>query len=148
MAGHLSRIVSLILVFFMLIIAPLIYSYSISEMENRRLLLNDVTQFLDKVTDKGSITEDDLTEFSLQVNAHGMVIKPVVKRLVRTSIVTTDGEIRTINVSVDDLYSLNQRDTVQVKLVEVSMSVYRRLIKSILRVDEGPYTLEMAAVVR
>lgn len=148
MAGHLSRIVSLILVFFMLIVSPLIYSYSVSEMEDRRLLLNDVTQFLDKVTDKGTITEDDLTEFALQVNSHGMVINPIVKRLVRTSIVTPRGEIRTINVPVDALYSLNQRDTVQVILQEVSMSVYRRLLKAVLRVDEGAYTLEMAAVVR
>lgn len=148
MAGHLTRIVSLLLTFVMLIIAPLIYTYSITEMEGRRLILNDVTQFLDKVTDKGTITEDDLTEFTLLVNSHGIVIKPVVKRLVRSSIVTPSGEIRTIHVSVDDLTSLNQRDTVQVKLQEVSSSIYRRLLKTMLRIDEGEYTLEMAAVVR
>lgn len=148
MAGHLTRIVSLLLTFFMLIIAPLIYTYSITEIEGRRLILNDVTQFLDKVTDKGTISEDDLTEFTLLVNSHGIVIKPVVKRLVRSSIETPSGEIRTIHVSVDDLTSLNQRDTVQVKLQEVSSTIYRRLLKAILRVDEGDYTLEMAAVVR
>lgn len=148
MTNHLSRIVSLILVFLMLIIAPLIYSYSVSEMEDRRLLLNDVTRFLDKVTDKGTITEDDLTEFALQVNSHGMVLKPTIKRLIRASVTTPEGNVRTINVAVDDIYSLNQRDTVQVILEEVSMSAYRKLIKAVLRIDEGPYSLEMAAVVR
>ena len=148
MAGHLTRIVSLLLIFLMLIIAPLIYAYSITEMEGRRLILNDVTQFLDKVTDKGTITEDDLTEFTLLINSHGIVIQPVVKRLVRASIVTPSGEIRTIHIPVDDLTSLNQRDTVQVKLKEVSSSIYRRILKAILRVDESEFTLEMAAVVR
>lgn len=148
MTNHLSRIISLILVFLMLIIAPLIYSYSVSEMEDRRLLLNDVTRFLDKVTDKGTITEDDITEFALQVNSHGIVIKPTVKRLIRASVTTPEGNVRTINVAVDDIYSLNQRDTVQVTLEEVSMSAYRKLVKAILRIDEGPYSLEMAAVVR
>lgn len=148
MTGHLSRIISLILVFMMLIIAPLIYSYSVSEMEDRRLLLNDVTSFLDKVTDKGTITEDDLTEFALQVNSHGMVIKPTVKRLIRASVTTPEGNVRTINVAVDDISSLNQRDTVQVILEEVSKSPYRKLIQAILRIDEGPYSLEMAAIVR
>ena len=89
-----------------------------------------------------------MTEFALQVNSHGMVINPVVKRLVRATVTTPDGSTRTINVAVDDLTSLNQRDTVQVTLEEVSMSLYRRLIKAILRVEEGPYSLEMAAVVR
>lgn len=148
MTGHLSRIISLILAFLMLIIAPLIYSYSVSEMEDRRLILNDVTSFLDKVTDKGTITEDDLTQFALQVNSHGMVIKPTIKRLIRASVTTPEGNVRTINVAVDDIYSLNQRDTVQVTLEEVSVSAYRKLIQAILRIDEGPYTLEMAAVVR
>lgn len=148
MSGFLSRVISLVLVFIMLIIAPLLYSYSISEMENRRLLLNEVNQFLDKVTDKGEITEDDLTEFYLQVSAHGMVIKPSVKRLVRTTVITPEGKTKTTYIAADDIYSLNQRDVVQVTLKEMSASNYRRILYSFLRVEEGLYHLEMAAVVR
>lgn len=148
MSGFLTRVVSIILVFLMLVIAPLLYSYSVSEMENRRLLLNEVSQFLDKVTDKGEITEDDITEFNLQISSHGMVIKAVIKRLVRTSVVTPDGNIRTSYIAVDDIYTLNQRDVVQVRLEEISVSAYRKLLYTFLRVDEGPYTLEMAQAVR
>lgn len=148
MSGFLSRVISLVLAFIMLIIAPLLYSYSISEMENRRLLLNEVNQFLDKVTDKGEITEDDLTEFYLEVSSYGMVIKPTVKRLVRTTVITPEGKTKTTYIAADDIYSLNQRDVVQVTLKEISASNYRRILSSFLRVNEGLYHLEMAAVVR
>lgn len=148
MSGFLSRVISLVLAFIMLIIAPLLYSYSISEMENRRLLLNEVNQFLDKVTDKGEITEDDLTEFYLEVSSYGMVIKPTVKRLVRTTVITPEGKAKTTYIAADDIYSLNQRDVVQVTLKEISASNYRRILSSFLRVNEGLYHLEMAAVVR
>lgn len=148
MTNFISRVLSLILVFIMLIIAPLIYCYSCSEMENRRLLLNEVTQFLDKVTDKGEITEDDLTEFYLQVSSHGMIIQPTVKRLVRTSIMTPDGKTKTTYIAADDIYSLNQRDVVQVILNEVSTSPFKKILYAFLKIDEGPYRLEMAAVVR
>ncbi|ROR31734.1 hypothetical protein EDD66_101352 [Mobilisporobacter senegalensis] len=148
MSGFLSRVISLVLAFIMLVIAPLLYSYSISEMENRRLLLNEVNQFLDKVTDKGEITEDDLTEFYLEVSSYGMVIKPTVKRLVRTTVITPEGKAKTTYIAADDIYSLNQRDVVQVTLKEISASNYRRILSSFLRVNEGLYHLEMAAVVR
>ncbi|MDF2905357.1 MAG: hypothetical protein K0R34_678 [Herbinix sp.] len=148
MSGFLTRVISIILVFLMLIMAPLLYYYSVSEMENRRLLLNEVAQFLDKVTDKGEITEDDITEFNLQVSSHGMVIKVILKRLVRTSVVAPDGNIRTSYIAVDDIHILNQRDVVQVKLEEISVSAYRKLLYAFLRVDEGAYSLEMAEAVR
>ncbi len=148
MSNFLTRVISLVLVFLMLIIAPLLYSYSVSEMENRRLLLNEVNQFLDKVTDKGEITEDDLTEFYLQVSSHGMVINPTVKRLVRTTVVTPEGKTKTTYIAADDINYLNQRDVVQVILNEVSASTYQKILYSFLRIEEGTYHLEMAAVVR
>lgn len=148
MTNFITRVISLLLIFIMLVISPLIYTYASAEMENRRLLLNEVSQFLDKVTDKGEITEDDLTEFYLQVSSHGMTLKPVVKRLVRTTVMTPAGVVKTAYIAADDVNSLNQRDVVQVTLNELSVSRYRRILNAFLKIDEGPYHLEMAAVVR
>ena len=148
MSNFLTRVASLILAFFMLVLAPLLYSYSITEMEERRELLNETALFLDKVTDKRSITEDDLSEFYLQVSSHGMVLKPTVKRLVRTALIDPSGEVVASYIAVDDLSVLNQKDVVQIELEEVTASVYRRMLYWVLRIDEGPYHLERAQMVR
>ena len=47
----------------MLIIAPLINAYGVQEMENKVELLNDVSEFLDKQTDKSGITDEDMDQF-------------------------------------------------------------------------------------
>lgn len=148
MNSFLTRVISLAIAFVMLVIAPLVYSYSVTEMEERRELLNETALFLDKVTDKRSITEDDLTEFYLQVSSHGMVLKPTVKRLVRTALIDPDGDVIASYIAVDDLSVLNQKDVVQIELEEVTTSVYRRMMYWILRIDEGPYRLERAQMVR
>ena len=85
MHGFLSRIVGLILAFLMLIIAPLINAYGVQEMENKVELLNDVSEFLDKQTDKGGITDEDMDQFYVNVQSHGMILDVKVDRLVKTA---------------------------------------------------------------
>ena len=148
MSNFITRVISLIIAFCMLVIGPLLYSYSITEMEERRELMNEVTLFLDKVTDKRSITEDDLAEFALEVSSHGMVLQPSVKRLVRTALTTPDGEVIASYIAVDDLSVLNQKDVVQVTIEEITSSPYRRALFWILKIDEGAYHLERAQMVR
>ncbi len=148
MSDFLSRTISLILIFFMLVIAPLVHSYGVTEMENRRLLLNEVTLFLDKVTDKGNITEDDLNEFYMKTASYGMVLDVTVRRLIKVSTSLPTGGVNTTYVAADDMENLNQRDIVQVELKEISTSPYRKIMSIFLKLDEGNYQLIMAEMVK
>ncbi len=131
----------------MLILAPLVNSYCVTEMENRRQLLNEVTSFLDVVTDKKSITNDDLNKFYLKVSSYGMVLDVQINRLVKTATLEKDGVVNTTYIAADDISLLNQRDVVQIKLVEKSESAYQKILSIFIGVDDENYSLTMAKMV-
>ncbi|WFR59069.1 hypothetical protein QA584_08285 [Anaerocolumna sp. AGMB13025] len=147
MNGFLSRIISLVLVFLMLILAPLLYSYCVTEMENRRQLLNEVTSFLDVVTDKKSITNDDMNEFYMKTASYGMVLDVQISRLVKTATLESDGNVNVTYIAADDISLLNQKDVVQIKLTEKSESAYQKILNIFIGVDDENYSLTMAEMV-
>lgn len=147
MNGYVSRIIGVVLCFAMILVVYL-YGYSVTEMQERREILNETQLFLDEVTDKRSITEDDITNLNLTLASHGMVLENTVSRKIRTAIRTPEGEVRTSYMVADDLSVLNQQDVVEVKIKEVTVSKYRQFLLSFLRIDEGPYTLTSSQTVR
>ena len=65
MSDFLNKVVTIILIFIMLVLAPLLVSYKTNDMLGRRLILNDVTTFIDQVKDTATITEDDINKLYL-----------------------------------------------------------------------------------
>lgn len=148
MHDFLSRVVGLILVFLLLIVAPLLNTYGTQEMENRMETLNDVSEFLDKVTDKGEITDDDLNEFNLAVESHGMTLDVKVSRLVKTVTLLDDGTVSTTYIPADNIHDLNVSDIVKVELDEISTTPYKKLMRMFLRLEDRQYNLDMAKMVK
>lgn len=149
MDGFLSRLCSLILVFLMLIIAPLINAYGVSEVKDEIEILNISSEFLDKVVDKRSISQEDMDEFYLQLEAHGKVLDVDVQRLVKVSTLNPEQtEANTTYIAADSLDALNIRDIVKIKLKEKSVTPYKKLLNMFLKIDCNPYELELAKMVR
>lgn len=149
MSDFLNKIVSIVLVFMMLVLAPLLISYKTNDMLGKRLILNDVTTFIDQVKDTSKITEDDLNKLYLDCNSHGLSVNVTVKRLIRNEI-TKDGVAQTTYYAVDSfegLQAINPGDVVQVHVEEVAISGARRLTYSILKIDEGPFEFSLAGAV-
>lgn len=149
MSDFLNKIVSIVLVFMMLVLAPLLISYKTNDMLGKRLILNDVTTFIDQVKDTSSITEDDLNKLYLDCNSHGLSVNVTVKRLIRNEI-TKEGVAQTTYYAVDSfegLQSINPGDVVQVHVEEIAISGARRLTYSILKIDEGPFEFSLAGAV-
>ena len=132
----------------MLIISTIINSYVVQEMENKVELLNDVSEFLDKQTDKGGITDEDMDQFYVNVQSHGMILDVKVDRLVKTATESGDGTIHTTYIAADDNTILNKHDILKVKITEKSSTPYKRLLNVVLRMDDNPYKLEMAKMVK
>lgn len=148
MDGFISKCISLILVFLMLIVAPLLNVYGTHEMEGRMEILNETTEFLDKSTDKGTIDEDDYNEFALKVEAHGMVLDISVDRMIYTEVLMEDGTISGTYIAADDTSVLNPGDIVRVRLQEISVTPYRKLLTSLLRLEEPEYNLTLTKSVK
>lgn len=151
MSDFINKIITVILVFVMLVVAPLLISYKSDDMLARREILNDVELFIDKVQDTSAITEDDLNHLYLNCNSHGLTVNVTVKRLIATAVYDNNNNIAQTNYfAVDDkdsLANINAGDVVQVSVEEVTISTSRRATYSILGIDEGALEFTLAGVV-
>ncbi len=159
MSDFINKIVSIILIFIMLVLAPLLISYMTNNMKAQRLVLNDVTSFIDKVTDKGSISQSDLDQLYLDVNSHGLILDVDVKRLIKTATKLPDGTIKTVyfaaqgenssNPNFDGtIHYMNTGDVVQVTVREIGISTVRQLTYRLLKVDTGRFEFTLSGAVR
>jgi hypothetical protein len=150
MEGFLSKLVGLILLFFLLIVAPVVSVMGTQDAQDKAEILNDTCEFMDMVTDKRSITQEDLDEFCLQVASHGIVADVTVHRLVRISTTDTTASAGSHSsyVVADDSSVLNVGDLVQVEINELTPTFFRRLTTTFLRMDTGNYSLSMAKMVK
>lgn len=148
MTDAINKFVLVILAVLVLIVAPLTMSYVKSEEVTERLVLNEVTQFIDKCTDKGSVTDTDLDDLYLGVNATGGVYNVTVRRFVRVATEDETGKVRSLYFSNDDLTVLNVGDVVQVHVEELTLSPAKRLLWAVLRIDEGKFEFTLAGTVR
>ena len=163
MSDFINKIITLVLIFIMLVLAPLLLSYMSTDMVTERLVLNDVTSFIDKVTDKGTITNKDLDTLYLDVNSHGQAYNVKVQRyiVVEEPVGNKMSGVKSTNliyVNTDDLdrmqkkeidqVNLNIRDVVKVHVEEINLSSGKRLLWTILRVDKGKTHFSMAGTVR
>ena len=168
MTDFINKIITLVLIFVMLVLAPLLISYMSTDMITERLVLNDVSQFIDKVTDKATVSEHDLNSLYIAVNSHGQAYDVTVyKYQVLEEPKPTVGEVSTtklIYVNMDELellargeakdgqptdfVELNPRDVIKVHVEEVSMSSGKRLFWNLLRVDKGLFEFSLAGTVR
>lgn len=149
MFDYVNRVVMVILIFVMLVVPPVLFSYVRAEMKAERIALNEVELFLDKVTDKGTITDQDLNDLYLGIAATGGVYDVKVSRLIRISTLTEDGRIRTIYL--DENYEntrMNMGDLVKVTVTEIGVSPAKRLLWHVLRIDEGKFEFSLVAAVR
>ena len=164
MSDFVNKVITIVLIFVMLVLAPLLISYMSTDMVTERLVLNDVSQFIDKVTDKAMITEQDLNTLYLDVNSHGQAYEVVVSRyqmLEEPEPAPGGAESESthiVYVRMDDMDSLiegdidtielNIKDVVKVHVEEVSMSTGKRLMWTLLRVDRGKFEFSLAGTVR
>lgn len=86
------------------------------EYTSRRSIVNEVTNFIDKVTDSKTLTDDMLEDFYLGVSSYGPLVDVTVTRMVKE--VNPDplnpGETFTAYVVSDNIYEWNQGDFIKV----------------------------------
>jgi hypothetical protein len=139
----------------MLVIGPLTFSYLSDELTSQRMILNEVTEFLDKITDQATVSQSDLDDFYLAINSYGIVLDAKVERYMQTPSIGVDGNMENIYFMANDFSDLKSDeqmqlfagDVIKVTVEEVSVSPGRRLMYYVLKVDSGKYNLSMSATV-
>jgi len=151
MVDTISKILCIVLIFLMLIMAPLLISYKIDDAVARREVLFDTTQFIDTVRDTRIITSEDLDQFYQTCNSHGIAVDIKVRRLVKSVVVDPITQTVEINYTIhddpDSLRNFNKGDGVQVIINEVGVSSARSYMYRVLGSDSGAFSLTLAGIV-
>lgn len=158
MSDFLNKVITIILIFVLLVLAPLLISYMSTDMVTERLVLNDVTQFIDKTTDKALITQQDLNELYMAVNSHGNSFDVDVYRYQLVEEDLPGDKTKSLYLKLDDVerlesgdldkVKLNIKDVVKVHVEEAALSPGKRLFWTVLRVDKGKFSFSLAGTVR
>mgnify|MGYP001064270621 CR=1 FL=1 len=151
MVDTISKILSIVLIFLMLVMAPLLISYKIDDAVARREVLFDVTQFIDKVRDTQTVSPGDLDQLYQDCNSHGITVDVRVRRLVKTVVVDPESQDVTVEYTINDdsaaLHNFNKGDGVQVIVEEIGVSPSRSYMYRVLGADSGPLKLTLAGIV-
>lgn len=151
MSDFINKIITVVLAFVMLVMAPLLISYKSDNMLARRSIMNEVELFIDKVQDNVNVTEEDLDNLYLSCNSYGLNVDVTVRRLIAAAVYDEDADVAQTNYfAVDDMESLtnmNAGDILQVTVKEVSISASRKATYTILGIDEGNLEFTLAGVV-
>lgn len=173
MTDFINRILNLVILFTALVIAPLLFTFLSSKLTDERLILNEVTEFLDKTSDKASMNEYDIDELYLKLNSHGMLLDVEVERLIYAPTTNADGVLIENYIKADTITDVireneqkainagkpkserevaeikfNSNDSIRVRVREIGTSTGRRILYNILKIDTGRFELTMAATVQ
>lgn len=160
MSDFISKVVNLCILFTM-ILAVMGMVFASQQATSQRLILNEATEFLDKVSDKAYLTAGDMDELYMRMNSHGMLLDVEVERLMYAPMEKDDAVISNYT-SVDSTETLgvekngqkkseiafNKNDLVRIKVKEIGMPGTRRFIYKLIGIDTGAFEFALAAPVQ
>ena len=143
-----NKILGVLLAFVILVGGPLIIKSMGKDLTMNRSILNEMTNFIDKVTDNGRLSEADLEDFYLGISSYGMTMDATVKRYMK--VVNPDGKQGTYTSYVlnDDLSKWNQGDIIKVTVKAVDYTGGQRLQNRILHLAPSKFEQTLAGMVR
>ncbi|WP_113672720.1 hypothetical protein [Vallitalea guaymasensis] len=148
MSDFFNRIIGLFLVFILLVIAPLIIQSLSRDLTIKRSILNEMTNFVDKVTDTGHISELDKTDFYVGCSSYGAVVDIKIKRYMR--IVNPDGNGSTYctYVLTDKITDWDQGDIIEVDVQAIDHTTAQKLAVYFNKVSTPKLDFQLAGMIR
>ena len=148
MSDIFSKILGIVLAFILLAFAPLTINALANDLTMKRASINEVTNFINKVTDSGRITDADLADFYLGCASHGVAADVKINRYVK--IINPDGAGGTYTSYVlsTDIYNWNRGDVIQVTFKAVDWSGAQRILWQLLKMSQPKFEFTLAGKVR
>lgn len=111
-----------------------------NQLQSRRSIVAEVTNFVDEVTDTGTLTEKHVQDLYLGCNAYGPVCDVTIQRLQR--VIEPDpanpGKTYTTYAVSDNIYTWNQGDLCKVQVEEVGYTGVAYFLYSVLGLNMAP----------
>lgn len=149
MYGFINKILGIVLCFAMMVI--MVCSVMLSDqIQARRSVVAEVTNFLDEVTDSGNLTERQVADLYLACSGYGPTCDVQLLRYVK--VVNPDpknpGSTYTTYVGSDDFYTWNQGDILKIKVTEIGYSSTSSFLYSTLGILLAPVDFTLAGRIR
>jgi hypothetical protein len=148
MTSFVTKIMGVLLVFLLFVIVPFTVNSLDQDLTAKRSILNEITNFIDKVTDTGEVNDIMLADFYLGCSSYGPVVDVKIDRFIK--IVNPDGSGGTYTTYVlsDEISEWNQGDIVNVKVTAIDYSGAQRLMQYFLKLITPKPEFELAGMVR
>ena len=145
-----GKVIGLILAFVLCCIMPFLLITTEQEMVNRRLLTEDVSNFIDTVVDGRMVSDAELREFNAKMASYGAVYDYEIHRYQRSvNPDPTTGNSYTVSyVEVDDWKNYEEGDENSVHIWEVSSSSTSRLAHKLTGMFIRDFDLTITARIR
>lgn len=148
MTGFPSKVIGLVIVFFMMVVGPTLRSIQMDSISQRRQLYNEVTNMLDRITDTGDITNEALEDFYLGVAAQGVPVDVKIERYVK--VVNPDGQggtYYTYTIS-DNINDWNKGDICKIKVKQIAETNAQKISYNLSKMYTKPIDFTFAGRVR
>lgn len=148
MSDFFNKMIGLFLAFFLLVVAPLTNNALAQDLTTKRAILNEMTNFVDKVTDSGYISDEMLSDFYLGCSSYGAIVDVTVHRYIKVVNPNGSGGTYTTYVPSDQIKNWNRGDIVKVKVEAIGYSGAQKLIWYFLKLTVPKPEFEIAGMVR
>lgn len=149
MNGFISKILGVIMCFIMIVLMLANVMVSM-QLQARRSIVAEVTNFVDEVTDTGTLDEKHVADLYLACSAYGPMCDVQILRYCK--VVNPDpkntGSTYTTYVGSEDIYNWNQGDVLKVKVTEVGPTGLSSFLYRVLGLSMGSVDFSLAGRVR
>lgn len=120
------------------------------QLQARRSIVAEVTNFVDEITDTGSLDDKKLSDLYLACNAYGPVCNVTVTRYTRQVNPRPDkpGEAYTTYAVSEDIYTWNQGDLCKVEVKEVGYTSLSYFLYVVTRLSLKPVDFALTGRIR
>lgn len=149
MYGFINKMLGVILCFFMIVL--MLSNVMVSDqVQARRSIVAEVTNFVDEVTDTAVLDEKHVADLYLACSAYGPLVDVQILRYVK--VVNPDpkspGDTYMTYVASEDIYKWNQGDLLRVKVKEVGPTGLSSFLYRVFGLYMAPVDFTLAGRIR
>lgn len=143
-----NKILGVILAFTLLAGGPLVINTMSKDLTLNRSVLNEMTNLIDRVTDNGRLSEEELADFYLGISSYGITMDATVKRYIKVVNPDSASGTYTSYVLSDNLATWNQGDIIKVTVKAIDYTAGQRIQNRILRLTPAKFDQTLSGMVR
>lgn len=124
-----GKVIGMILAFVLVIVMPFVNVTVEQEMLDRRLIIDDVSAFIDEVIDSRNITDTMIDELNIRLASYGMTVDYEISRYRRSvnADPTSDSDYYVTYVQSDDVTNFDKGDKISIRVYTVGYSATETL---------------------